>query len=84
MFPFSFVLIGKFICQLFRPLFSLDPLPTSCQFSGVLPSTEPQGSERSVGEAVAEETRFPGEGAAVGLVASEVTTVKGPNMARGG
>jgi len=30
--------------------------------------------ERSVGEAVAEETRFPGEGAAVGLVASEVTT----------
>ena len=40
----------------------------------MLPSTEPQGSERSVGEAVAEETRFLGEGAAVGLVASEVTT----------
>jgi len=40
----------------------------------VLPSTKPHGSERSVGEAVAEETRFPGEGAAVGLVASEVTT----------
>ena len=74
LFSFSFVLLGKFICQLFRPSFSLDPLPTSCQFSGVLPSTEPQGSERSVGEAVAEETRFPGEGAAVGLVASEVTT----------
>ena len=40
----------------------------------MLLNTEPQGSERSVGEAVAEETRFPGEGAAVGLVASEVTT----------
>ena len=47
------------------------------------PSTEPQGSERSVGEAVAEETRFPGDDAAAGLVASEVTMAMAAGSSKG-
>ena len=57
----------------FRPSSSLDPPSTSCQSSGVPPSTEPQDSERMVGEVVVGETRFPSDAAAAGLVASEVT-----------
>ena len=57
----------------FRPSSSLDPPLTSCQSSGVPPSTEPQDSERTVGVVVVGETRFPGDDAAAGLVASEVT-----------
>ena len=57
----------------FRPSSSLNPPSTSCQSSGVPPSTEPQDSERTVGEVVVGETRFPGDDAAAGLVASEVT-----------
>ena len=57
----------------FRPSSSLDPPSTSCHSSGVPPSTEPQDLERTVGEVVVGETRFPGDDAAAGLVASKVT-----------
>ena len=50
-----------------RPSYSLDPPSTSCQSSGVSPSTEPQDSERTVGEVVVGETRFPGDEATAGL-----------------
>ena len=57
----------------FRPSSSLDAPSTSCQPSGVPPSTEPQDSERTVGEVVVGETRFSGDDAAASLVASGVT-----------
>ena len=68
LFSFSLVLISEFLYQL-----SLDPPLTSCQSSGVPPSTEPQDSERTVGEVAMGETRFSGDDAAAGLVAPEVT-----------
>ena len=46
------------------------------------PSTEPQDSERTVGEVVVGETRFSGDDAAAGLVAPEVTVAMGVDSSR--
>ena len=72
-----FASVSPFFCSYcrvslstFRPSSSPE---ASCHSSGVPPSTEPQDLERTVGEVVVGETRFPGDDAAAGFVASEVT-----------
>ena len=57
----------------FRPSSSLIPPLTSYQPSGVPPSTEPQDSQRTVGEVAAGATKLSGDGAAIDLAAPEVT-----------
>ena len=66
----------------FRPSSSLDPPSTSCQSSGVPPSTEPQDSECMVGEVAVGETRFSGDAAAADLVAPEVTMAMAVDSSR--
>ena len=84
-----FASVSPFFCSYwrvslstFRPSSSLDPLSTSCQSSGVPPSTEPQDSEHTVGEVVVGETRFPGDEAAAGLAPPEVTVAMAVDSSR--
>ena len=75
---FAYVLLfscshWRVLLSTFRPSSSLVPLLTSCQPSGVPPSTEPQDSQRTIGEVVVGVTRLSGDGATADLVAPEVT-----------
>ena len=63
----------RFLLSTFRPSSSLVSPSTSSQPSVVPPSTEPQDSQRTVGEVAVGATKLSGDGAAVDLVAPEVT-----------